>query len=111
MYNPQRRTKMEQERYENVLTLQDEVISRAIATMQKASRKAERLCNEYRPLLGGERLLTDAEVADFLKVSRRTLQEYRNNGILPYIEMKGKCVYKESDIEKVLKTHERRNRF
>ena len=39
---------MELEKYENVLTLNDEVISRAIATMQKASRKAERLCNEYR---------------------------------------------------------------
>lgn len=99
---------MEQERYENVLTLQDEVISRSIATMRKASQKAEKLCNDYRPILGGERLLTDAEVADFLKVSRRTLQEYRNDGILPYIEMKGKCVYRESDVEKVLKAHERK---
>ena len=102
---------MEQERYENVLTLQDEVISRAIATMRKASQKAEKLCNDYRPLLGGERLLTDAEVADFLKVSRRTLQEYRNDGILPYIEMKGKCIYRESDIEIVLKANERKGRF
>ena len=102
---------MEQERYDNVLTLQDEVISRAIVTMRKASRKAEILCNDYHPFLGGERLLTDAEVADFLKVSRRTLQEYRNDGILPYIEMKGKCIYRESDIEKVLKANERRSRF
>ena len=102
---------MEQERYENVLTLQDEVISRAIATMRKASQKAEKLCNDYRPLLGGERLLTDAELSDFLKVSRRTLQEYRNDGILPYIEMKGKCVYRESDIVIVLKANERKGRF
>jgi hypothetical protein len=99
---------MEQERYENVLTLQDEVISRAIATMRKASHKAEKLCNDYRPILGGERLLTDAELADFLKVSRRTLQEYRNDGILPYIEMKGKCVYRESNIENILKANEHR---
>ena len=99
------------EEYENVLTLRDEMISRAIATMQKASRKAERLCDEYHPLLNGERLLTDAEVSDFLKVSRRTLQEYRNDGIFPYIEMKGKCIYRESDIEKVLKANERRARL
>ena len=99
---------MEQETYEKVLTLQDEVISRAISTMRKACQKAEKLCNDYRPLLGGERLLTDAEVADYLKVSRRTLQEYRNDGIMPYIEMKGKCVYRESDVEKVLKAHERK---
>ena len=49
-----------------------------------------------------------AEVADIFKVSWRTLQEYRNDGILPYIEMKGKCVYKESNIEKVLKRNYRR---
>ena len=67
---------MEQVNYENVLTVNDEVISKTIATMQKASR--------------------------------RTLQEYRNDGILPYIETKGKCVYKESDIEKVLKRNYRR---
>lgn len=102
---------MEQERYENVLPLQDEVISRAITTMRKASQKAEKLCNNYCSLLGGERLLTDAELSDFLKVSRRTLQEYRNDGILPYIEMKGKCVYRESDIENVLKANERKGRF
>ena len=34
-----------------------------------------------RPTLGGERFLTDREVSARLKVSRRTLQDYRNNGI------------------------------
>jgi hypothetical protein len=100
---------MEQENYENVLTMHDETIVRAITTMQKASRKAEILLSEYRPILRGERLLTDAELADLLKVSRRTLQEYRNDRILPYIRMKGNILYKESDIEKVLKTHEHKS--
>lgn len=92
----------------NVLTLRDETIIRAIATLQKASRKAERLIDAYRPILNGERLLTDAELADILKVSRRTLQEYRNDGILPYIEMKGKCLYREADIERVLMRYYKR---
>ena len=35
------------------------------------------------PTLGGERFLTDREVSARLKVSRRTLQDYRNNGIFP----------------------------
>ena len=92
----------------NVLTLRDETIIRAIATLQKASRKAEKLIDTYRPILNGERLLTDAELADILKVSRRTLQEYRNDAILPYIEMKGKCLYRESDIERVLMRYHKR---
>ena len=95
----------------NVLTLRDETVIRAIATLQKANRKAERLIGDYRPVLNGERLLTDAELSDILRVSRRTLQEYRNDGILPYIEMKGKCLYRESDIERVLMRFYKRGLF
>ena len=47
-------------------------------------------------------LLTDKEVAFLLKVSRRTLQDYRNNGILPYTQVGGKILYRASDIEKTL---------
>ena len=54
----------------------------------------------YRPLLNGERYLTDREVAEVLKVSRRTLQEYRNDGVLPYILLGGKVLYRESDLER-----------
>ena len=36
------------------------------------------------PTLGGERFLTDREVSARLKVSRRTLQDYRNNGVVSY---------------------------
>lgn len=95
----------------NVLTLHDETVIRAIGTMQKATQKAERLMTDFRPILNGERFLTDSELSDILKVSRRTLQEYRNDGILPYIEMKGKCLYRESDIEHTLMQYYRRGMF
>lgn len=55
-----------------------------------------------RPTLGGERFLTDKEVSVRLKVSRRTLQDYRNNGIIAYYQLGGKILYKESDIESML---------
>ena len=55
-----------------------------------------------RPTLGGERFLTDKEVSARLKVSRRTLQDYRNNGILPYTQVGGKILYRASDIERTL---------
>ncbi len=46
--------------------------------------------------------MNDAELANYLKVSRRTLQEYRNNGILSYYQIGGKILYRESDIEELL---------
>ena len=55
-----------------------------------------------RPTLGGERFLTDKEVSARLKVSRRTLQDYRNNGMVSYYQLGGKILYKESDIEKLV---------
>jgi excisionase family DNA binding protein len=55
-----------------------------------------------RPTLGGERFLTDREVSARLKVSRRTLQDYRNNGVIAYYQLGGKILYRESDIERML---------
>ena len=49
-----------------------------------------------------DELLTDKEVSHLLKVSRRTLQDYRSNGILTYIQVGGKILYRASDIERTL---------
>ena len=38
------------------------------------------------------------------------LRDYRNDGILPYIRMKGNILYRESDIEKVLRNNESKTR-
>ena len=48
------------------------------------------------------RYLSDVEVSHRLKISRRTLQEYRDSGIVPYIKLGGKVLYRESDLEKLL---------
>lgn len=58
--------------------------------------------NKYRPILHGERYLTDLELAEKLKLTRRTLVEYRMNGKIPYYKIGGKLLYKESDILKLL---------
>ena len=49
-------------------------------------------------------VINGREVAEVLKVSRRTLQEYRNDGVLPYILLGGKVLYRESDLQKVLES-------
>ncbi|WP_456059024.1 helix-turn-helix domain-containing protein [Alistipes sp.] len=62
----------------------------------------EKLFNQRQPSVYGDELLTDKEVSQLLKVSRRTLQDYRNNGILPYTQVGGKILYRSSDIERTL---------
>lgn len=41
-------------------------------------------------------------VCRMLRVTRRTLQQYRNDGIIPYITMGGKVLYRESDVKALL---------
>ncbi len=43
-----------------------------------------------------------------LKVSRRTLQDYRTTGKIPYIQLGGKVLYRESDIQKLLEDNYRK---
>lgn len=71
-------------------------------TLDRLLDGIENLVANSRPTLGGERFLTDREVSARLKVSRRTLQDYRNNGMIAYYQLGGKILYKESDIEKML---------
>lgn len=52
--------------------------------------------------LQNEQYITDSELAEKLKLSKRTLSEYRCNGILPYYQIGKKILYKESDIEELL---------
>lgn len=65
--------------------------------------KVEMLAKKCRPTLNGDRYLTDMELSERLKISRRTLQYYRREGRIPYYQIGTKILYKESDIEKMLK--------
>ena len=63
------------------------------------------MANDYKPALNGEQFLGNSEVAKLLKVSIRTLQDWRDNNIIPYIQIKGKIIYRQSDIDRLLQTY------
>ena len=46
-----------------------------------------------------------SEVCILLKISKRTLQSYRDKGILPFSKIGGKIYFKTFDIEKHLQAH------
>ena len=62
-------------------------VKNALENMKEVLALYKKVTGNYRPLLDGERYLIDREVVCILKVSRRTLQEYRNDGVLPYISI------------------------
>lgn len=72
------------------------------SSLEDLSNRVEKIRDNNKPSLDGERYYTDKELAVKLKVSRRSLQDYRNNGILPYTQVGGKILYRASDIERML---------
>lgn len=56
----------------------------------------------FRPIFNGDRYLTEAELAKQLKLTQRTLIEYRKTGILPYHKLGRRILYRESDIVNLL---------
>ncbi len=50
------------------------------------------------PQLNGEKFLSNRDVCRMLHVSSRTLQDWRDTGKVPFIQIKGKILYKESEI-------------
>ena len=85
-----------------LMTKNNEWIIHFMGSIDRLLDSFERMTANYRPTLGGERFFTDKEVSARLKVSRRTLQDYRNEGRIPYIQLGGKILYRESDIEQML---------
>ena len=85
-----------------VFSMEDEPVATAIQNMLKGSKWLSAFLESYRPPLDGEHYLTDKEVAEMLRVSRRTLQEYRNNRMLPFILLAGKVLYPESGLRELL---------
>lgn len=56
----------------------------------------------FHPLLKGEIYLSGEQVCDMLHISKRTLQQYRDDKLIPYIKLERKILFRESDIMKVL---------
>ena len=66
--------------------------------LEKAGKALDKLESSGGRTLKGERFVTDEELSRLLKISRRTLQEYRTARIIPYYLI----LYMESEIQKLL---------
>jgi excisionase family DNA binding protein len=86
----------------NLITKDHETVKSFFLSLERILDGIESLVEKCKPSLNGERYLTDREVSEKLKVSRRTLQDYQIEGKIPYYQLGGKILYRESDIEKML---------
>jgi prophage antirepressor-like protein len=63
------------------------------------THQVKELCGKDR---NNKQWLNNKDVCELLQISQRTLQSYRDNGILPYSQIGHKCYYRVSDIEQFI---------
>ena len=68
-----------------------------ISGIKEVSKRIREIAQTHCPLFGGEHLF----------VSPRTLQDYRDRGIIPYTQIAGKILYRLSDINRLLQENYR----
>ena len=94
---------------EDMITRESAGAMHFLGTLDRLSGRIERLLKNSKPTFYGERYLTDREVSERLKISRRTLQDYRTMGYISYYQLGGKILYRESDIQKMLDENYRKS--
>ncbi|EOA56468.1 hypothetical protein HMPREF1214_03289 [Bacteroides sp. HPS0048] len=90
-----------------LITSENERIKSFSRSLERLSSSLERLFSSRKPTLNGESFYTDEELSKKLKISRRCLQDYRDEGRIPYIKLGGKILYRASDIKQLLEDNYR----
>ncbi|KGN71952.1 helix-turn-helix domain-containing protein [Porphyromonas sp. COT-108 OH1349] len=78
-----------------------------ISGIREMTKRLKEVAETHRPLFGGEIYLTGREVCERLFISPRTLQDYRDKGVIPYTQIAGKILYRLSDINRLLQENYR----
>ena len=84
------------------LNMDSDEMQVVLSAIRSVSKRIKDVAETYKPLFGGEHFLTGKEVCEWLYISPRTLQDYRDKGIIPYTQFAGKILYKVSDLERLL---------
>jgi hypothetical protein len=82
-------------------------------TFEQMQQAFENFTHQVKELCGkdrnNEQWLNNSEVCGLLQISLRTLQSYRDNGILPYSQIGHKSYYRVLDIEQFINKQQIKN--
>ena len=73
-------------------------LDKLLDTIQQALRNRT-------PHLNGEKFLSNRDVCRMLHISSRTLQDWRDTGKIPFIQIKGKILYKGSEVLRLIEKY------
>ncbi|MDH6356534.1 helix-turn-helix domain-containing protein [Parabacteroides sp. PF5-9] len=89
----------------DMLDKRSEAIVSLFQTLDEVQEAIREALKRRTPHLNGEKYLTNNDVSKLLNLSTRTLQDWRDNGVISYIQISGKVLYRQSDVLKLLESH------
>lgn len=90
-----------------VITIEKEAFKQIMEKLQSLEDRFIKMKVEAQTPLS-ERWLDNQDILLLLKISKRTLQSYRDERKIPYTQIGAKIYYKASDVEKFLKKNYRK---
>jgi hypothetical protein len=86
-----------------IISMDLKVFNALVKHIENMEEKVEALYSRQQDL-GLKRWLNDQDICEILNITKRTLQTYRENGLLPYSRIKYKVFYRPADVEKLLQS-------
>jgi hypothetical protein len=81
----------------NAIIITPEEHQKLISTIDEIKTQMQAIPNFL-----GDRIMDNEEFYKFMKISKRTAQTWRDEGIIAFAQVGGKIYYKMSDVEKML---------
>jgi len=83
----------------DIIAIESKTFDQMKERFKDFSRQVKDLCRSNQDK---EQWLGNEDVCSLLQISKRTVQSYRDNGILPYSQIGRKCYYRVSDVEQLI---------
>ncbi|BAP31914.1 DNA binding domain protein [Chryseobacterium sp. StRB126] len=85
-----------------VIAIQKSALDEMKNELKELLEMTESTTRKYVPIFKEEKWLDNQEVCLMMNITKRTLQTYKDKGLLPYSKLNRKNYYKRSDVQTLL---------
>ena len=85
-----------------VIAIQKSALDEMKNELWELLEMTENVVQKYTPIFKEEKWLDNQEVCLMMNITKRTLQTYKDKGLLPYSRLNRKNYYKRSDVQALL---------
>lgn len=86
-----------------IICIDKRIFDELIVRLSEIEKKVTRLCSPAGDA-GLKKWMDNRDVCEVLRISKRTLQVYREKGLLPYTRIKNKIFYRPEDVQKLFES-------